>query len=592
MSSLLTDADGNRDGDEASRERRLRYRVLLAEYRTVLALAFVVLLVLGGWLSYGAYAEPDERQERRLESEWTATGSFAHGSVVTEPNEIHPEGDRLEGEPLYYESIAPTVETEFTGGYDAARATDVAVELRIDLVYRAVDPDDGTVYWSRRESLASVAESDVGPNETVTATAAVNVTEVRNAIAAIEEDLEASPGETEIVLDLERTVDGTIEGDERSATDGYEVPIRTDGNTYSLDANDSYDETREEYTTETVTASPGPLRSLGGPALLALGLLGLGGVGVAVRRWPAPTADERAWLDYRDDRAEFDEVITTARLPESALEGPRAEVESLAALARLGIDLGSAVLFDPERERYVVRDGDLRYVFEPPRLPAGDDVLAPVGDASESAVTVGEATTSEGATEGRATGTTTDALEPTETDAPPAAETAEAAEPATEPTEPRADVDDSPTGSESVVEYGESAEPAAASTTERADDPATDSTDDSATEPADDPVTESTADPATETAARNPQATPESESPPVADRTAEIDDDDLLALAGLEPADISEPELFDLDGGREGTSASTSSGGGGDDEAVRESGARNDGPGADEAVDGNGDERP
>ena len=478
MSPLFRDSD---EDAASSRERRLRYRVLLAEYRTVLLIAFVVLFAVGGWLSYGAYADPGERRDQRLESEWAATGSVTHGAVVTEPNEIHPEGTRLEEAPLYYESLTPTVDVEFDGGYDAARADDVTVELDVALVYRAVDPEDGTVYWSRREPLESVAESDVDPDETVTATAAVNVTEVRNSIDEIERDLGASPGETEIVLELERRIDGTIAGEERAATDSYELEIEGDGTTYRVVEPDSYDETREEYATETVGASPGPVRGLGGPALLLAGLIGLGGVGVATLRWPDPTPAEREWLAYRDDRAEFDDVITTARLPASACEGSRAEVESLAALARLGIDLEFAVIYDPGRNRYVVRDGDLRYVFEPPQLPDGDDVLTPVADGDD-----GETAT---AAEPTADETTTDALGP-------------------------ADVSESTDGLETAS--GDEARNAVE--TSAVDDPSSDAEPESA-----------------------PTSTSETEP------TVEIDDDELLALAALEPADVSEPELFELE---------------------------------------------
>lgn len=364
-----------RDGGERTesragltREHRLRLRALLAEYRTELLVACLVVFALGAWVSYGAYADPGTETDRQPEGSWTATGAVSHGSVVTEPNPIVPEGTRLENRPLYYESISPTVDGEFVGGYESRTGENVRVELTVDLVYRAVAPDGTAVYWIERERLESVAESDVAPGEDVTASFAVNVSDVRSTIDDIEADLGASPGETEIVLELERTVDGRIDGQRRSATDGYEIPITGDRGTYRLEDEGSYDETHEEYTTETVPASPGPLRSVGGPVLLLVGLAGAGATAVAAARLPEPTRAERDWLAYREDRSAFDELVSTVELPDAALEGPAATVDSLATLAELGIDLESAVLYDPERDRYVVRDDDLLYVFEPPAL--------------------------------------------------------------------------------------------------------------------------------------------------------------------------------------------------------------------------------
>lgn len=528
MPSLLTDADG--DEDAASRERRLRYRVLLAEYRTVLVLALVVLLALGGWVSYGAYADPGETQEQRLESEWTATGSFTHSSVVTESKAGYFDGQRLEEEPLYYEAITPTVDGEFDSGYNAARADNVIVDLRVELVYRAVDPDDDTVYWSERESLASVSESNVGPNETVTASVSVNVTDVRNSINEIETDLEASPGETEIFLVLERGIVGTINGEEQSTTDSYEVAIEGEGGTYRLESDGSYDKSFDEYTAETVAVSPGPVRAVGGPVLALFGLVGLGGVGAAMRWFPAPTREAREWLAYRDARSAFDEVITTASLPAETLDGPRADIESLATLAQLGIDLESPIVFDPDRCRYVVRGDDLRYVFDPPRLPVKDDVLTPVGAEHDGAT----ASTN---------GVATDTLEPTET--PPESTEGNTAGDSV-------DIDFEPSSSSETTASATEQDRTAEATAR--DDLTTDASTAATDEPITGPAPLSPLEPAAEAGAEPGSATePDSEPGPTTESlldtgsTTEIDDAELLTLAGLDPADLSDSDLFDLD---------------------------------------------
>ncbi|ELZ20151.1 hypothetical protein C477_07026 [Haloterrigena salina JCM 13891] len=521
MVSLLTDADG----DETGRERRLRLRALFAEYRTVLLIAFVVLIGLGAWLSYGAYATSETATEQQPGHRWTATGEFSHGAVVTESNPVHPDGTRLENESLYYEGIAPTVDGEFVGGYDAGGGEDVRVSVAVDLVYRSVDPNGDGVYWSRREELESATATDVAPGEGVTASFAVNVTAVRESIAEIEREVGTGPGETEIVLDLERTVDGRIDGERRSANHSYEVPITTDGKAYRLEADGSYDEPREEYESVEVPVSAGPLRSVGGPLLLGLGAVGIGAVAVVTRRFPELTETEREWLAYRADRSEFEEVITTVSLPASELAEPRATVDSLAALARLGIDLEAAVLFDSDENRYVVRGDGVRYVFEPPRPPTGDDLLAPVTMGADSTADDDTDTGREGLAVGEADGS---AASPTDSDTGSA--------PVTVPDGRDADSDRS----------------ARRETTGNAVEP---------TEPAVESAARAPRGRSSETTREPPIESPAESSEPASDSTAGIDDEELLALAGLEPRDLSEPPLFESTGGGDEERADRSEGG-------------------------------
>ncbi|WP_164722009.1 DUF5305 family protein [Haloterrigena salifodinae] len=520
MVSLLTDVDS----DETGRERRLRLRALLAEYRTVLLIAFVVLLGLGAWLSYGAYATSETATEQQLEHRWMATGEFSHGAVVTESNPVHPEGTRLENKSLYYEGIAPTVDGEFVGGYDAGGGENVRVSVAVDLIYRSVDPNGDGVYWSRREELESATATDVAPGEAVTASFAVNVTAVKESIAEIEREVGAGPGETEIVLDLERTVDGRIDGERRSANHSYEVPITTDGEAYRLEADGSYDEPREEYESVEVPVSAGPLRSVGGPLLLGLGAAGISAVAVVTRRFPELTETEREWLAYRTDRSEFEEVITTVSLPASELAEPRATVDSLATLARLGIDLEAAVLFDSDENRYVVRGDGVRYVFEPPRPPTGDDLLAPVTMEADSAADDTDTGREELAV-GEADGS---AASPTDSDTGSA--------PVTVPDGRDADSDRSARRETT----GNAVEPTDPDVEAAARAPR-----DSSSETTREPLLESPAEP----------------SEPASDSTAGIDDEDLLALAGLEPRDLSGPRLFESTGDGDEERADRSQGG-------------------------------
>ncbi|QCW03172.1 DUF5305 domain-containing protein [Natrinema pallidum] len=387
-----TETDGaTEERTRADAEHRVRLRVLLATYRTGAVVVLVCLLAAGAWVSYGAYAAPTGEAEtaRQVETTWTATGNISHGASVTEPTAVYPAGTRLENEPLYYSAVSPTVNGTFVGGYAADSAADVSVSLTVELVYQSVDPDNGTVYWREREPLAATNETAVQPGEPVTAAFDVNVSAVTARIDRIESDLGASPGETELLLVLERGIDGTIDGAERSVADDYTVPIAVADGTYRVEdgASDAYDEPYEEYETVSASTAAGPVRSLGGPLLVAAGLGGLGALVVASRRFGEPTAADREWLAYRDDREQFDEVITVLLLPDAALEGPQAHVDTLAALAAYGIDVDTAIVFDPDRAVYAVRRDDFVAVFEPPRPPSiavGDDISDRPDSSSET----------------------------------------------------------------------------------------------------------------------------------------------------------------------------------------------------------------
>ncbi len=369
-SRLETDGDstGKRRPDEQQLERRLRLRKLFVAYRRHLLVAFVLVILLGGWLSYTAYAAPATETDEQLEHRWTATGGFSHEATVAESTSLYDAGDVLEDQPLYYTSITPELEGEFVGGYHAETGDDVEVTLEVDLYYRSVDASEETVYWSERESLAATSETGVEPGELVAAPFTLNVSALDDRIDDIESELGASPGETKRGLEVTREVTGMIDGEHRTASDQYQIPITDAGSAYDIDDAESYDEPDETTEMVTVPASEGDNRSTLGLVFVALGLLGAVGTWIGDSRVQKPTPDENEWLTYRSDRAEFEDMITAAELPPSALEGEHAYVESLAALTALGIDSGEPVRFDQRSGQYVVTHDGLCYIFEPPVL--------------------------------------------------------------------------------------------------------------------------------------------------------------------------------------------------------------------------------
>ncbi|RKD95824.1 DUF5305 domain-containing protein [Halopiger aswanensis] len=387
-------APGDREPN-ATTERRLRLRALFATYGPLLLVGFVLVAAFGGWMTYGAFADSGTETDQRLEHRWTATGSFAHSATVPESTAIYDAGTVLENEPLYYTSVTPTVDGEFVGGYDADAGENVSVDLTVDVRYRAVAPEEDVVYWSERERLAAASEDDVAPDDAVAVPFSLNVSAVDARIAEIESDLGASLGETEIAIEVHREIEGTIDGEHRTASDRFRIPVAHDGATYQIEAAETYDEQYETYETVAVAGdeSDPPLAGLG---LLGLGLVGTLAAGIATARVPEPTAAEREWLDYRDDRAQFEEVVASIALPESELEGERARVDTLADLAEFGIDVDEPIVFDRRTRQYVVRHEGVVYTFEPPALEAETGATAADADVESDAEFVFDRTQAEG----------------------------------------------------------------------------------------------------------------------------------------------------------------------------------------------------
>ncbi|ARS91471.1 DUF5305 domain-containing protein [Natrarchaeobaculum aegyptiacum] len=348
-------------------ESLLRARVRLFDRRQLVVLAAVCLLCLGGWLTYTAYGTSEEVVKQQTTERLTVTGTLSHGATVVEPTTVYGNDNEttVADEPLYYQSVSPTTHGDVAVDYDAESSENVTVTIDLEADVRAVDDDD-TVYWNISEPLADVEQSDVEPGETVSAPFEINVTDLEGRIDEIEHELDASPGETHPSLDVTVSLEGTVEGEPVSETWNHQIDVEIDESTYSFDSDDSFTEPVTDTTTVTSTESPGPIYTVGGPFLSTLGVV-VGGVVLWIIRYP-PSNAHRRWIDYRDSRTEFDDVIVRANLlPVGDLSF--AEIMTLEELAILAIDIDSVVLEARDGDRYVVSDRDRTYVYHPPPEP-------------------------------------------------------------------------------------------------------------------------------------------------------------------------------------------------------------------------------
>jgi hypothetical protein len=131
-----------------------------------------------------------------------------------------------------------------------------------------------------------------------------------------------------------------------------------------------------------VERSYGPLWRLGGPLAIIGGLGGAAALVLADRRGELEVDEAtRDRLATRQARQEYDDWITTAWVPESAIDGPVVEVESLEGLVDVAIDTDERVLESVDGSVYrVLHDG---YVYEyrlPGAEPSGPSAASPAVD--------------------------------------------------------------------------------------------------------------------------------------------------------------------------------------------------------------------
>ena len=352
-------------------ETRLRLRALLDAQFAVIVAVCLIAAAVGGGLVYTTHVDPGTETRQQTVSSFTVETAYNHSAEVTEPNSVFETGTVLDDRSTYFTRIAPELDVDIETSYAASSAADVDVQFDSVLVVRNVGQDGGTVYWSERETLASETVSDVEPGETASASFELNSSAADATATQIEEELGASPGETQIFVVTDVTVDGTINGESTSYARTVELGIDHGGDTYTVSDPGVQSDTSERTQTVTVERSYGPLRSIGGPLLFLLGLLGSGGLAYVRReRDLALTPAERDYLSYSDDRSEFAEWITTFRLPASVHERSEAEAESLRDLVDFAIDNDTGVVEDPETGAYHAVAGEFVYTYRPPSPPA------------------------------------------------------------------------------------------------------------------------------------------------------------------------------------------------------------------------------
>ncbi|MEF8808447.1 DUF5305 domain-containing protein [Natronomonas sp.] len=362
----------------------VRARALLDEYFVVAVVALLVVGAAGAAAVYTTHVDPGTETRTEEVGAWQSTAGYDHQATVTEENRVFPVGTTLENRSVYYTNVAPELDGRFRYGF--AGSGELDVEAETTLVIRSVG-EEGEVFWAVTDSLDETSTT-IGPDGTATTTFALNISAVRARIDAIEEDLGASPGSTEVRIVTNVTAAGTAGGSDASHEAGYMMTVDPGGDTYSVDAPSGETERHPHTGTVTVERSYGPVRSLGGPVILLLSLLGLAALGVARNQGALAVSEaERTAMAAEAEREEFEEWISSGRVPESVRGREAVTVDSLADLVDAAIDSDRRVIHDTSDDTYHVIDDALRYEYMPDHVDddadADGDVLETETDRAE-----------------------------------------------------------------------------------------------------------------------------------------------------------------------------------------------------------------
>lgn len=341
--------------------RKFRYLLATRGRVVIVALALVAALAfLGAGLTYANPATIDVPTESNQQTVETSLSTHATAAADTS---MYDRGDRLDDQPVYLRSAAPTATV--TAETVVLDAKEVELDQTVMLVYEA-RTRDGTTFWQDRERLVH----EEAPTDRVTTEATLDIDEIAARHRAITADL-GDGGSAHVYILIE--TDYRTETYAGTMTEQSGLSLRTDSYTIeSVAATETHD-TPSAETRPDASSGVALGESLFFPYVtLVLGLVGAFTAGSAVvghrLRDEVDPAVETAAIHY--DR--YEEWISRGTLPPLDARST-VLMEGLADLVDVAIDTDGRVVYDATREAYAVIDGRQAYVYLEPDGQRVDD---------------------------------------------------------------------------------------------------------------------------------------------------------------------------------------------------------------------------
>ena len=347
----------------------LRVRRFLSDWFPLVVAGLLLLTLLAGAGTYGAYASTEYETEEVVTASLNESTAFEHSAVVVNDTAIWSEGETVTDRPLYYMRPMPTLDVGYGYSYDASGVEGGAVTARTEaqLVVRARN-DDGETLWRDSRPLASETSRELGPGETHRATFPVNVTRVAQRIGEIESSLGTQVGSVQVLIRARTSVEGNVGTHSVDENHTSELPLVVRPPTYRVsDARTVAAGTPLETETRREPVQPPLLSRVGAPLGLLVGLVALAGVAYASRRDLIELSEtERQRCELARRRDQFDDWITSGEIPGIDQYQTVVKVSSLSGLVDLAIDTNNRVIED-DNAFYVLRGReDVAYVYAPP----------------------------------------------------------------------------------------------------------------------------------------------------------------------------------------------------------------------------------
>lgn len=374
------------------RRRIIHLRLLVTDNFTLIIVALFVLVALGGFATYVTYVDPATQTETQTVSSWESAGEFTHQATVTNGTRTFDPGAVLRNRTVYLQRVSPRMNGSFTYEYAATQDGNLTATATLAIIIRSVkETHDGneTIYWRIERPLKRTEIEGLEPDERVQLPFSVNVSALKQRANNIEQRVGDPPGMPQVHLLASVDLSGSRNGQAVDRTRLYRLPIEFEQSAYRVQDMGPRQDSGRQTRKVTVAVTPGPLRSVGGPVLLFVSGCGL--VSLIFSRWTGHltvSKTERDWLAFRSDREEFDDWITTGRVPAEAISHPCIEVESLSGLVDTAIDTDERVIEDPHCNQYVVISNTIRYVYKP---PSSSDAETRLEEPTENGLTAEQA---------------------------------------------------------------------------------------------------------------------------------------------------------------------------------------------------------
>lgn len=351
-----------------------RIRTTLDGQFAAVVFILVATLLVGGWLTYGAYATTETTVEQERIAQAQYVGASDHEADVVVDSPVFDAGTTLSNRTAYFTQATPVLDGTFRYSYSATDGGNVSVTATVEAVFRSVT--DGETkpreYW-RVTRLLNRTTTSVAPGETVRLSFSENVTELLNESRRYDESVGGTPGTLTVAFAADVTTEGTVNGQSVDRTQTYQLGLDADDSVYRVDDPGTVTNTTQQTRAVRTQVQPGLVGRVGGPALLVVSLLGLLALGTLRYQGQLALSEaERAYMAYERDRNEYEEWITAARLPPEARDGTTAEVDSLEGLVDIAIDSDRRVIENGLDGEYVTVVDDVVYRFSAPPEPDSD----------------------------------------------------------------------------------------------------------------------------------------------------------------------------------------------------------------------------